>query len=236
MPALEKCLHRALPTVLLLILCTSAALGAPPRPNYEAERWTGLADTVFQNLVRDNEMPNSATAQALTQDAAGFVWVGTQNGLARWDGYRFRTYQSDPASPGTLPDNYIFTLHTDSRGRLWIGTGSGGLARYDPEHDRFVRYPTGPNGLSHVSIRNIADDGAGGIWVATEGGLDQISPQTGTITHFRHDERDPGSLPDNHIMAVRRSRNGTLWVGTDHGVVRHRAKGHGSQTDPGERF
>jgi ligand-binding sensor domain-containing protein/signal transduction histidine kinase len=221
MLALEKSLHQALPKVLLLLLYTSAVVGAPTPQDGGVERWTALADTVFQHLARDDEMPNSAVATALTQDAAGFVWVGTQNGLARWDGYRFRTYQSDPARPDTLPENSVFSLYTDSRGRLWIGTSSRGLARYDYDHDRFVRYPTtGPNGISHFSVRDIAEDGAGGIWVATEGGLDQLSPETGAVTHFRHDESDPDSLPDDQILAVWRSRDGTLWVGTDRGLVR----------------
>jgi ligand-binding sensor domain-containing protein len=149
---LEKCLHRAGPKALLLVLYTSVALSDPPQPYGEAGRWTALADTVFQHVAIDNERPNSSAAEALTQDAAGFVWVGTQNGLARWDGYRFRTYQSDPANRDTLPDNYIGTLYTDSRGRLWIGTTSSGLARYDADHDRFVRYPSGSNGLSDVDI------------------------------------------------------------------------------------
>jgi ligand-binding sensor domain-containing protein/signal transduction histidine kinase len=214
--ALGKRRHRAAPKALLLVLYLAPALGAPGG----AERWSALADTVFQHVARDNELPNHAAGGALTQDAAGFVWVGTQLGLARWDGYRFRTYRSEPATPGTLPDNYIHALYTDSRGRLWIGTASGGLARYDADHDRFVGYVTGPNGLSNVDVRDIAEDGAGGIWVATEGGLDQLSPETGAVTRYSHDERDPGSLPDDHVLAVRCSPDGTLWVGTARGLAR----------------
>ena len=213
--------HRAVPQALLLAAYLAPALGAPGG----AERWTQLADPVFQHVVRDTEMPSSTTATALTQDAAGFVWVGTDMGLARWDGYHFRIYQLDPTNPESLPDDYILSLHTDSRGRLWIGTSSG-LARYDSGHDRFVRYSTGPNGISHVGIESIADDGAGGIWVATLDGLDQLSPKEEGVTHFRHDDSDPDSLPDNQIWAVHRSQDGSLWVGTAHGLVRR---------GPGER-
>jgi signal transduction histidine kinase/ligand-binding sensor domain-containing protein len=56
--------------------------------------------------------------------------------------------------------------------------------------------------------------------VATQGGLDQLSPETGAVTHLRHDEHDPGSLPDNLIQAVLRARDGTLWVGTARGLAR----------------
>jgi ligand-binding sensor domain-containing protein/signal transduction histidine kinase len=221
--AFDKPLRRILPTACLLALGASAALCAPTRQPAAVDRWTALAATVFQHLARDRELPSSSVPVALAQDAEGFMWVGTENGLARWDGYRFRTYRSEPASPGTLPDNNIQTLYTDSRGWLWIGTQSAGLVRYDRDQDRFVRYPTGPNGLSNVSIRNIADDDAGGVWVGTEGGLDHVSPQAGTIRHLRHDPRDPHSLPDDHIAVVLGGRDGTLWVATfAAGLVRRR--------------
>ena len=77
-----------------------------------------MADTVFEYLARDNDLPNSTAPTALAEDGEGFLWVGTQNGLARWDGYHFRSYKADPAIPGSLPDNLVRQLHTDTRGRL----------------------------------------------------------------------------------------------------------------------
>jgi ligand-binding sensor domain-containing protein/signal transduction histidine kinase len=223
----DKPLRQILPTAYLLVLCASAALCAPAQQPVAVDGRTALAATFFQHIARDRELPEAGVPMALAQDAEGFMWIGTQNGLARWDGYRFRTYRSEPASPGALPDNVIQTLYTDSRGSLWIGTLSAGLARYDRDHDRFVRYPIGPSGLSNVSIRNIADDEAGGVWVATEGGLDHVSAQAGTIRHLRHDPRDPHSLPDDRISVVLGDRDGTLWVATfAAGLVRRR---------PGER-
>lgn len=187
---------------------------------FAVERWTGLADSVFQHLAHDNELPNSALPTSLAQDAEGFLWIGSQNGLARWDGYHFRVFRADPGKPGALPDNFIQTLHSDVRGTLWVGTSSGGLARYDREHDRFVVYPVGPKGLSHVSVRAVVDDGAGGVWVATEGGLDHVSAAPAAIGHLRHVDGDPRSLPDNRVRGLLRDRHGTLWVGTASGLAR----------------
>jgi diguanylate cyclase (GGDEF)-like protein len=201
-----------------------AALLAVTPVSHSLERWTGLADTAFEHLARDNELPNAAIPMSITQDSDGFLWIGSQNGLARWDGYHFRLYRADPGKLGALPDNFIQTLLADARGVLWIGTTSGGLARYDREHDSFIVFPVGSNGLSHVSVRSIVEDGGGGVWVATEGGLDHVLPAAEDtpprIEHWRHAEGEPGSLPDNRVRGLLRDRQGTLWVGTATGLAR----------------
>src|SRR5450432_1518316 len=213
-----KTLRCALAIVAALI-AAAPAVGAVASAA-AVERWAGLADIVFQHIGRDSELPNGAVATALAEDGDGFLWVGSQNGLSRWDGYHFHNFRSDPERSGALPDNFIKTLHTDSRGRLWIGTTSGGLARYDRNGDHFITYAAGPGGLSHVSVRAIAEDGAAGMWVATEGGLDHIESDSGAITHLRHVDGDSGSLPDDRVRSLLRDRNGTLWIGTFNGLVR----------------
>lgn len=203
-------------TVLLAAECWGAVADV-------TARWGALADVVFEHLARDNELPNSTAPTALAEDGEGFLWVGTQNGLARWDGYHFRSYKADPSIPGTLPDNVVKQLHTDSLGRLWIATNSGGLARYDRDRDRFVTYSAGQSGLSNTSLRDVTDDGAGGVWVATDAGLDHLRAATGQIEHLRHDSADPDSLPDNRIRSLFRDSEGALWVGTAAGLVRREA-------------
>jgi diguanylate cyclase (GGDEF)-like protein len=206
----------------LAFLPTQVLATTPDSPVATA-RWSALADVVFEHLARDNELPNSTAPTALAEDGEGFLWVGTQNGLARWDGYHFRSYKADPTIPGTLPDNVVKKLHTDSLGRLWIATNSGGLARYDRDRDRFETYAAGPSGLSNASLRDVVDDGAGGVWVATDDGLDHVRTDTGWIEHLRHDNANPASLPDNRIRALFRDNEGTLWVGTAAGLVRREA-------------
>jgi diguanylate cyclase (GGDEF)-like protein len=202
-----------LAATVLLLAC------APCAPAAQAQRWAALADTVVRHVARDSELPGSTVATSLAEDGAGFLWIGTQDGLVRFDGYRFRTYRADPALPGSLPDNYIKALRTDRQGRLWTGTSAGGLARYDSESDRFITYPAGPHGLSHVCVRDMVDDGSGGMWVATDGGLDHLLA-SGGITHIRTDSQLPGGLPDDHIRALFLDRDGTLWVGTAAGLAR----------------
>ena len=204
--------------------CVMAILAtASPTRAADSQRWAGLVDTVFTHIAQNNEVPATSDVTALAEDGDGFLWVGSQLGLARWDGYHFRVYRPGAGIPDALPDNYIVALHADPKGRLWIGTNSGGLALYDRDHDRFKIYAGGAgdaNRLSHVSVNAIADDGAGGLWVGTEGGLDQLDPATGVVRHLHHDAGDSTSLRNNRILALCRARSGMLWVGTSGGLAR----------------
>jgi diguanylate cyclase (GGDEF)-like protein len=185
-----------------------------------AERWAALVDTVFTHLGQGSELPASTDVSSIAEDGDGFLWVGSQMGLARWDGYHFRIYRPSADIPDALPDNYVTELHTDPKGRLWIGTNSGGLALHDSDRDRFIVYGAGADGLSHGSVNAIADDGAGGLWVGTVGGIDHLDPATGVVRHLRHDANDSASLPNDRVLALRLDRSGTLWVGTSGGLAR----------------
>jgi diguanylate cyclase (GGDEF)-like protein len=210
--------------ILSLLLLGLVATTAPARA---AERWADLVSTVFQNFGREQGMPHPVPI-ALAQDGDGFLWVGTQGGLARWDGYRFRAYQPDPQASGSLSDSWIRILHADPQGRLWVGTAAGGLARYDPDHDRFVAVAiTASPGSGRAHVGAIADDGAGGLWVGTEGGVDHLAPETAAITALNHDDRDPASPPDGKVQALLQDRKGGLWVGTGKGLARREAGSDG---------
>ena len=122
----------------MFLICAAHAAHAVGdlHANPNQQRWLQLADTTFQHFGKDKGMQYATTA--LVEDADGFLWLGTQGGLARWDGYRFRFYRPNPNDPHALPDNYILNLHTDQQGRLWVGTSNGGVARYEPESDHFT--------------------------------------------------------------------------------------------------
>ena len=195
----------------MLFFC-GAALGAT------GPRWAQLADTVFLHLSLEQGLQQQVVT-ALVEDRDGFLWIGTQDGLARWDGYRFRVFRRnapDPHDALALPDNYISTLFMDVHGDIWLGTVNGGLARYQRELDRFVVLP----GVLQGSVYGMASDGGNGIWVATQAGLEHISLDGKVLERLRHDPRQPDSLPDSRVQAVLRSNDGWLWVGTYRGVVR----------------
>jgi ligand-binding sensor domain-containing protein/signal transduction histidine kinase len=188
--------------------------------SYPVSRWAQFADTPFQHISTDQGLPQS-TATALAEDKDGFLWVGTQGGLARWDGYRFHVYQANPYDPHSLPDSYITILFVDQQGQLWIGTSSGGLVRYLPKTDQFQTISAGASGLSHVGVTALCNDGAGGLWVGTEAGLDHINAQQKVVAVPAWAR----SLPDMRVRGLLQAKDGALWVATRKGVLRVDAHG-----------
>lgn len=213
-------MKRALLAWALLLCCT--LLPAVAQAQLQDNRWSALQDTVFFHISQEHGLPHQSVT-ALAQDSAGYIWAGTQNGLGRWDGYRFRQYGFDANDPHSLPDNYIHVLYLDRRGRMWVATNEGGLARYDATLDRFVRIPVsrkpGQPGLSHATVISLQDDDENGLWIGTRAGLDHLNVSSGVITHIRHDPNNLNSIPSDHIRAMARDRQGRLWIGTRNGVA-----------------
>src|SRR4051794_20596195 len=77
---------------------------------------------------------------ALAQDNYGFLWLGTDDGLYRYDGYSLRQYSHDPGNPRSLSENTVMLIYRDRAGILWVGTAYGGLDRFDPARDTFTHY------------------------------------------------------------------------------------------------
>jgi signal transduction histidine kinase/CheY-like chemotaxis protein/streptogramin lyase len=192
-----------------------AYAAADPHSAPSVTRWDAVATPIFRNLTQDTGLPRNSEMSALGQDGAGFMWIGTQSGLMRWDGYQFKKYMTDRKSPGALPDDYVVTLHTDRRGRLWIGTNVGGLALYDPQNDGFIRYGV-QGGLDRATVSSIADDGADGLWLGADLGLVHLDPRTDKVRV---------ELPAAEILALLHDRTGALWVATHAGLLRRTATG-----------
>ncbi len=85
---------------------------------------------IVERLGEERGFP-SGTITALYRDRAGFLWVGSREGLAFWDGYSVRSFEHEVGNPDSLPDNSIRVLYEDRAGRFWVGTNTGGLALLD---------------------------------------------------------------------------------------------------------
>ena len=174
------------------------------------------ANVRFENLSVDNGLSQN-DVRALLQDHQGYLWIGTQDGLNRYDGYTFTRFKNDPDNPYSISFNSIIALFEDTSGYLWIGTWGGGLDRYDPDSGMFTHYlpdANNPSSLSNPVVTSIVQGEGGRLWIGTLGGLDLLDPSTGQFTHFRSDASDPSTLSSDAISVITPAEDGMLWIGT----------------------
>jgi ligand-binding sensor domain-containing protein len=128
--------------------------GAPSLPTVQADH-IPLPLPVNQPLRFEHlgipEGLSSSFVTGILQDRQGFIWIGTRDGLNRFDGYSFRTFRYDPVNPGSLASNIVHVLVEDAAGTLWVGTDAG-LNRFDPERARFTRF------FDNMPIHDIVED------------------------------------------------------------------------------
>jgi ligand-binding sensor domain-containing protein/serine/threonine protein kinase len=168
---------------------------------------------------------SQASARVALQDRQGVMWVGTQEGLNRYDGYEFTVFQPQPNDPESLSHPEVRALFEDRAGLLWVGT-RGGLNRFDRVTGRFVRYEADardPTSLSHNDVRVIREDAGGALWIGTEDGLNRFDTERQVFERFRHEESDPASLGSNLVLTIEHTRDGALWIGTAGGLYRRKA-------------
>lgn len=201
-----------------VLLSIGSADGSRLTAQQPAQFQASSAETVFEHLDEKNGLA-SPIVTSFAQDGDGFLWVGTQSGLQRWDGYQFWSYKTQLGSSTSIPDNLINTLYTDSQGRLWVGTSSGGLARYDRATDNFTQYRSSGNDISAVNVYAITGDGGRGLWIGTDTGLYHLDADTGRFAHPTlgvNDEREPA----RRVLSLLHTAQGELWVGTELGLER----------------
>ncbi|MEO1085025.1 MAG: two-component regulator propeller domain-containing protein, partial [Acidobacteriota bacterium] len=172
----------------------------------------------FQHLRPEHGLSQSAVA-AIHQDPQGFMWLGTQDGLNRWDGIEFTLYRHDPSRPSSLPNSHVRSIESDADGTLWVGT-SGGLGRFDSVTDTFQVFhhdPERPDSLSGGDVRGLYADGHGTLWIATQdGGVDRLDTASLAI------ERLPLPTLPGEVAgadAITGDEHGRLWFGLLHGLA-----------------
>ena len=178
----------------------------------------------FLKIGTAQGLPNGSVS-SLVQDSRGFLWMGTQGGLARWDGYSFKIFENEPFQSNVLSHNQIQTLFLDQEDILWIGT-YGGLNRFDLKTHDFKVYknhPAEPKSLGQDLVIAIARDASGRLWAGTQNGLYRLDESTGEFTAYLpdpsrpSDEKTPGALPGAVVRSLLLDHQGRFWVGTSTG-------------------
>ena len=163
---------------------------------------------------------SSSDVLCMLQDSRGFVWIGTENGLNRYDGHQFRRFFNDPSDSLSLSNNYVTSIIEDTKGRIWVATWGGGLNYFDRELNQFKQSsynPNNPKSISSNFISRIVEDKTGKLWLATSAGVTVINAETQNYTRLVHQPDDATTLSDNNVTSVYSDSQGTIWVGTDNG-------------------
>ncbi len=163
------------------------------------------------------------SVRAIVQDNQGFIWLGTSDGLLRFDGYAIKAFRNRFQDSTSLSDNNIRALFKDSYGDLWIGVQGGGLNHFHSETEIVTRYQhqeDNPNSIGGDDVWTITEDAQGNIWVGTwSNGLNCWNRQMKSFTTYRHNPKDENSIGNGPVWSVVTDTEGYIWAATDGGGV-----------------
>jgi signal transduction histidine kinase/ligand-binding sensor domain-containing protein len=200
----KRAVSRELPLRLAVVLALAALPAAGLNPARRLSQYAHTVWTQAQGLPQD-------TVRSIVQDREGALWIGTDEGLARFDGFEFKLFTRNS---GSLPSNSVTALAAAADGSVWVGT-TGGLARYRDGH--FQRFGA-KEGLPSTTVTSLSEDGADGVWVAA--GL-YLSHFDGL--RFTNWSASNG-LPMEAVRTVLADGPGGAWVG-GYGVLARYEKG-----------
>ena len=162
---------------------------------------------------------SQTSVSSITQDNQGFMWFGTQYGLNRYDGYKFKVFARQPGRSNSLSGVFVRSLFKDRDGILWVGCDQF-LDKFDPVTETFTHFTikareeTGPG----ATVMHMSQDRRGVLWLSTKNGLYSLEPTSGRIARYVHNPKNPRSLSSSHIRSTGEDRQGTLWVASTEGL------------------
>jgi ligand-binding sensor domain-containing protein/two-component sensor histidine kinase len=192
--------------VLLLIVCCLPFLATAQGPSLYFEKIT------VQNGLSHNKV------NCILQDAKGFIWIGTDDGLNRYDGKNFVHFRHQPSDSSSLPGNIITDILEDKERRLWIATADGGICRYDyrlPPAQQFKQYkhlPRNPASIPVNAINTLLEDGNGYLWLGTSG-------KSVLRFHKKTEKFEEVSKSTKTILDLCMDKDGLIWVGRQGGGI-----------------
>jgi signal transduction histidine kinase/ligand-binding sensor domain-containing protein len=192
--------------LLVLLACFQLA-NVPLRASLDPSK--ALTQYAKQVWKSDSGLPQGSVL-ALAQTADGYLWLGTEEGLVRFDGVQFTVF--DKGNSAGLRSATVISLLVDHEDRLWVGTHGGGLTRFT--HGKFESGLLG-HGLDSQSVQCLYEDHKGAVWIGTSSG--------GLVRYFNGETRvytTADGLSDNTVLSLSGDKDGALWIGTNDGLSR----------------
>ena len=183
--------------------------------------WAGNDAVPFRKLTIGEGL-SSHEITCIYQDSRGFIWIGTDNGLNRFDGYQIQIYRNDHSNGNTIGGNTVRCLFEDRNNNLWIGFKGEGMCRLNRITGavrNYVHDADDNNSISCDDISGIVEDRDGNIWIATDrGALDMLDPATDVVTHFPVADANKKPL-NNGITAIATDSRNNIWLASWGGGV-----------------
>ena len=169
----------------------------------------------FQKYNLLDGLPNLEVI-CIAQTPDGFIWIGTSDGLAKFDGFNFTTFRYQHDNPSSIADNWIIRLYVDRKGNLWIGSLNNGISLIEYETGKIYRKfrDNQNNSLVGNYISDILEDYEGNIWIASQdGGLSKFNPRTNELKNYKHDKNINSSLNSDSVSRLFEDSEKRLWIG-----------------------
>jgi len=168
---------------------------------------------VFKKINQSIGLSNGRI-NSIVKEKNGYVWIGTNNGLNRFDGQTIKVYNKQNSAIGS---NDISDIIIDRKNRIWIATLGGGLSYYNPHFDRFTNLKNNPKISKALQFNNVGallEDSKGFIWLGTEKGLACLDPDKHQLVSFYNLFHDNQSQKSIGITSIYEDKNHNLWIGT----------------------
>ncbi|BDX08504.1 ligand-binding sensor domain-containing protein [Planctobacterium marinum] len=189
---------------------------------------TGLAaslfsqgDLYFDTVANHRDIPDGIVT-SIAQDQQGFIWLGTQQGAVRFDGYNFVQFKHEADDSNSLAGNYIRTIWSAPDGKLWFGTFSDGISVLNPKNQTFEHFDfSNPSDERNGnSIRAIVGEASHRVWVASNQALSYLNPYSKKVVTIRRITGCDAVYRDQSPRSLLLDASGGLWLGTQNGLCR----------------
>lgn len=169
----------------------------------------------FKNITSEDGL-SQGTVETIIQDDQGYIWLGTNDGLCRYNGYEFKIYKHDEELENSITNNYIVDIKQDNSGNIWGGTANG-LSKIDTKTDLITNYNMNDEekSLSHYNIGDILITKSGDVLVGTSDGLNIYNEKKDEFYRIFNKDSD---LSSQFIRSLAEDENQNIWVATNNGI------------------
>ena len=206
----------------LLLAISATAFAQIEEPEGRTILSSEAPELRFENLSIKDGMAQFS-GQDIVQDSFGYMWIGTEGGLHRYNGYEFEIYATVPFDSTSLSSSNISSLEEASNGDIWAGTGNG-LNRFNRETQTFTHFRHDPQDSTTIAtdgVFDIYEAKNGDLWVSSGDGLSRLpAGETDRFIRYSHDPDDPNSLSTNITLRISEDAEGHIWVSSRQGVNR----------------